>query len=183
MSYIDVIKREAERYGWGILLIAKEEFKIFLDTLTKRFGKIRLLDVGAWKCYLYSWLKQNGYDVNYVGIDIIEPQGRIQEAEFYIMSPNALLFNSASFHAVVMIETLEHILDYVGALRECYRVLVRQGGIFIQSTICTDECATKDETHLHVLHPVTLRRLLARIGFREIQSTFNGNFAVWGFKV
>lgn len=182
MTYLGVIKEEAKKYGWGLILIRKDEFKEFLEELIKRFGKVRLLDIGAWKCHLYKWLKDNNYDVDYVGIDVINNPDRIKEAKFYVMSPTYLLFPPESFHAVVMLETLEHIFDYPSALRETYRILKPNGGIFIQSVICYDKCAIKDVTHMHVLHPTTLSRLLRHIGFKEIKSFEGSTFCVYAFK-
>ena len=184
MSYHDLIRREGKKYGWGLILIRRKEFVDFLNILKSRFkgSRIRLLDVGAWKCGLFNWLREKGFDVDYVGIDILDNPDRVKDAKFYVMSPTYLLFPSGSFHAVVLLETLEHIIDYVQALREFYRVLVNGGGLFIQSVICYDRCALLDETHVHVLHPTTLARLLRHLGFKDIRKFEGSTFCVYGFK-
>ena len=175
---------EARKYGWGLILIHRKEFNSFIESLLNKFNKIRLLDIGAWKCMLGDYIKQHfGDKIEYVGVDVIELPDRIKDYEFHVMAGDSLLFPPNSFHAVVFIETLEHIVDYVRALREAYRVLVDGGGIFIQSVICTDHNALLDKTHYHVLHPVTLKRLLEWIGFRNIEYKESGNFAIWGYKV
>ena len=180
----DKIVEEAKKYNWGFLLIRKKEFHTFINQLINRFGKIRVLDVGAWRCYMRAYLHDNfGADrIEYVGIDVLDPESvgldRDKLAKFYIMSAESLQFPPESFHAVLFIETLEHNVDYVQALREAYRVLVSGGGIFIQA----QQVNTQDETHLHVLHHITLSRLLKRLGFKDVTYVEAPNFAVWGFK-
>jgi len=182
VEYLKKIREEGQKYGWGFMLIRKKEFEEFMGMLLKRFDKVRLLDVGAWKCFLYDYLKKCFVRVEYVGIDVVDLPDRVKEAEFYVMSPTYLLFPSNSFEAVVMLETLEHIIDYPLALREVYRVLKSGGGAFIQSVICYDNCALLDETHVHVLHPKTLGRLLRHIGFKEVKEFEGSTFCVYAFK-
>lgn len=81
-----------------------------------------------------------------------------------------------------MVEVLEHVIDYVKALREIHRVLKPGGALFIQSVIATSPSALADETHFHVLHPATLKRLLEWLGFRNVEYVEDGNFAIWGYK-
>lgn len=182
-SYYNILMDEGKKYGWGIMLIQRDAFNKFIETLISKFGRIRLLDIGAWKCMLYDYLRENFFDkVDYVGVDVVELPDRVMDAEFHVMSGDSLLFTPNSFEAVVMIEVLEHIPDYVRALREAYRVLRSGGGLFVQSVICSDPNALLDRTHYHVLHPVTLSRLLTFIGFNNIEYVEGGNFAVWGYK-
>lgn len=180
MSYDETILSEGEKYGWGMLLTAKNEFDSFINNLLSRFGRIRLLEIGAWKRMLAAYIKEKfGDRVEYVGVDVIDPGKAVDiDAEFHIMAPTYLLFKPDSFHAVVMIEVLEHIFDYVAALREAYRVLVNGGGLFIQSILCTIEGAIIDETHVHVLHPVTLSRLVRYIGFKDVRHKIVGGALV-----
>jgi len=98
------------------------------------------------------------------------------------MNAEALEFPANSFDVVIMVEVLEHVVDYVRALREVYRVLKPGGAVWIQSVTCSDPTALSDETHFHVLHPKTLKRLLEWIGFRGVGYVEGGNFAIWGFK-
>lgn len=181
---IDKIFEEAKKYNWGFILIRKSEFHWFINHLLEKFGKIRVLEVGAWRCFMRAYLHDNfGRDkVEYVGIDVVDPEvgglSRDKDAIFYVMNPESMLFPSETFHAVIIIETLEHSINYVQVLREAYRVLMHGGGIFIQSQTCN----VQDETHYHVLHAVTLSRLLRHIGFRDVGHVDLPNFAVWGFK-
>lgn len=183
MEYQNLLRQEGLKYGWGFLLIKRQEFYRFIESLIKKFGKVRVLDVGCWKCLMYTHLRERyGDAVVYVGIDVVDNQDRVRDAEFYLMNGESLLFPPESFHAVIYIESLEHIIDYVKALREAYRVLKREGGVFIQTTMPNTDNAWKDETHYHVLHPITLKRLLVHIGFKDVGYAMNGTFAVWGYK-
>lgn len=182
-EYRKKLLEEGKKYGWGFILIQKEPFYKFIEDLIDRFGRIRLLEVGCWRCLLYGHLKERyGDKVSYVGIDVIDLPDRIAECEFYLMNGESLLFPPESFHAVIYIETLEHIIDYVKSLREAYRVLIRGGGVFIQAPISTDHNAWLDETHHHILHPITLKRLLEHLGFTRVGYVEGSNFAIWGYK-
>lgn len=184
MEYYDTLFEEAKKHGWGLILVRRNEFYNFIITLLNKFGKIKLLEIGCWRCHLCADLRERfGDKIEYTGIDIVDPGNRVEGCKFYVMSATQLLFPSESFHAVVFIETLEHIQDYVLALKEAYRVLKRGGGIFIQSVKAGSPDSIADRTHFHVLHPVTLSRLLAWIGFKDIQYIDEHNFAIWGFKL
>jgi len=174
-----ILREEGERYGWGFILIHKDRLKEFLNELLTQKSKLKLLDVGAWKCMLKGWLDSEFPNrIEYVGIDVIDLEDRRKDVEFYVMSGDSLLFPSNTFDVVVYIETLEHIPNYVEALKEAYRILKPNGGLFIQSVICYDKNALLDRTHLHVLHPVTLKRLLEWIGFTNIEYIEDNNFVV-----
>jgi len=132
---------------------------------------------------MYGHLREKyGNAIEYVGVDVIDNKDRVKDAEFYLMSGDSLFFPPETFNAVIYIESLEHIIDYVKSLREAYRVLKPGGGVFVQTTMPNNDNAWKDETHHHVLHPITLKRLLTHIGFKDVNYAFNGNFAVWGYK-
>jgi len=177
--YHDTLKKEAKKYGWGFILIHRDELRNFLNELLKEKQRLRLLDIGAWVCMLKGWLDENFPNkIDYVGIDVVDLPNRRKDVEFYVMSGDSLLFPPRSFDVVVYIETLEHIPDYVRSLKEVYRVLRKGGGLFIQSVICTDPNALHDLTHFHVLHPVTLERLLRWLGFTDIKYKEAPNFVI-----
>jgi len=182
-EYQDILIEESEKYGWGFILIQREPFYKFMESLINKFKKIKVLEIGCWKCYMCKHLKERyGDKITYVGIDIIDLEDRLEECEFHLMNGESLLFPANSFHAVIYIETLEHIIDYVKSLREAYRVLMKGGGIFIQAPISTDHNAWLDRTHYHTLHPVTLKRLLEHLGFTDVSYVEGNNFAIWGYK-
>lgn len=186
MSLKEKVVEEGKKNAWGLLLVRREELRKFLQDLFGRHGHLDILEVGCYKGFLVGWLHDNfpksRYSWNYWGVDIIEPPDRRKDYPHLIMNAEALEFPANRFHAVIMIEVLEHIIDYVRALREVYRVLKPGGGVFIQSVICSDPCALADETHFHVLHPKTLKRLMAWLGFKGIEYVEGGNFALWAYK-
>ena len=177
---------EGEKHKWGFLLIRRHEFIQFIQEVLNKFGEIKLLDVGAWNCLMYDWLMQKFSNfknkIYYIGIDIINVQNRRKDIDFIQCSAEYLPFKPNSFNAVIFIESLEHIVDYVKALKEAYLVLKENGGLFIQAPRCTEKHAINDQTHIHVLHCVTLSRLLQILGFNNIKYTDEHNFAIKCFK-
>lgn len=186
MSLKDIVTLEGQKNSWGLLLIRRKELFKFLKKLFEKHKHLDILEIGCYKGFLVGWLHDNfpkkAYSWNYWGVDIIEPEDRRKDYPHLIMNAEALEFPANRFHAVIMIEVLEHIVDYVKALREIYRVLKHEGGVFIQSVICSDPCALADQSHFHVLHPKTLKRLMMWIGFRGVEYAEGGNFAIWGYK-
>jgi len=177
-NYFKVIEGEAKKYGWGLMVLKPETVKETIKKILMRFGKAKILEIGAFKCMFKNWLEKHFKGkYEYVGVDIAD-FGCPDNAKFYVMAPTYLMFPPRSFNTVVMFETLEHIFDYPQALREAYRVLVDGGVLIVQSVICTDKCALLDETHYHVLHPITLSRLLKHIGFRKVEWKADGTFIV-----
>ena len=186
VSIKDLVIEEGKRNAWGLLLIKRKELKELLELMFKKRQHLNILEIGCWKGFFVGWLHENfpksKYSWDYWGIDIVEPHDRRRDYPHLIMNAEVLEFEANTFDVVIMIEVLEHIVDYVRALREVYRVLRPKGMVFIQSVICNDPCALTDKTHYHVLHPVTLSRLLKHLGFKDIEYKLNGNFAIWGYK-
>jgi len=183
MSFKEFVLNEAPKHAWGILLVQRDSLKQLLARLFEEKKHLEILEVGCFKGMLVGWLEENfpksQFSWNYYGVDIVEPQDRRRDYTHYVMNAESLEFEAERFDLVIMIEVLEHIVDYVRALREVYRVLKRDGYLFIQSVICTDKTALSDPTHFHVLHPTTLIRLLKWLGFKVERIDGGGNFAIW----
>ncbi len=101
-----------------------------------------VLDVGSAWGFNVMALGLLGYDV--VGMDLVEDQfetgaaiARENETVFKVIGADVsrLPFADASFDAVTMVETFEHVFleDRLIALNECFRV-VRPGGVLVLST-------------------------------------------------
>lgn len=101
-----------------------------------------VLDIGSAWGFNVMALSQLGYDA--VGMDLVPDQfaageiiARENGVRFNVLGANAasLPFADASFDAITMVETFEHIYidDRPAALAECRRVL-RPGGTLVMST-------------------------------------------------
>ena len=173
-------KEQWRRHGWGILLIAREQLKrIILNKRPKRF-----LDIGCHNRLLektvQEWLTAAKHKVYTIGLDIVWYQVKPE----VLASGDSIPFRSNSFDFITIIETLEHIPDYVCCLKQCYKILKRGGGIFIQSVSClSPHSYSGDPTHLHVLHPDTLERLLKWIGYQvKEKGWINRTFYIYAEK-
>ncbi|MHC1594324.1 MAG: class I SAM-dependent methyltransferase [Methanotrichaceae archaeon] len=186
MVWKDRMMEEGSKHCWGFLLIRREELKQLLQRMFEKRGHLEILEIGCYKGMLVGWLLENfprdRYSWSYVGVDIVEPPDRRKDYPHFVMNGEALEFEANRFDVVIMIETLEHIVDYVKALQEAYRVLKPGGCIFIQSVVCDDPTAISDPTHFHVLHPKTLSNLLRWLGYVDVQYSEGGNFVVTGCK-
>ncbi|RLJ03369.1 MAG: hypothetical protein DRP11_00860 [Candidatus Aenigmatarchaeota archaeon] len=152
-----ILQEESRKFCWGLILFARDELR--REVIAKK-PKL-LLDIGCHNRLLEAtvkeWLKTIKHRVETVGIDVVK-----YEVKPEVMCDGGLLpFRNNVFDFITIVETLEHIPDYVNCLRECYRVLKKNGILFIQSVLCTSPNAYEgDESHFHVLHVNTLSRLL-----------------------
>ena len=185
-SLKDTMIEEGKKHYWGLLLVQRDELRRFLEGMFSKKEHLDILEVGCYKGFLVGWLHENfpkpKYSWDYWGVDIVEPDDRRKDYPHLIMNAEVLEFPPNRFDVVIMIEVLEHIVDYVRSLREIHRVLKPGGGVFIQSVICNDRTALLDPTHYHVLHPVTLSRLMKWLGFNNIEYKEGGNFVVTAYK-
>jgi ubiquinone/menaquinone biosynthesis C-methylase UbiE len=104
-------------------------------------GTGRVLDIGCGKRHYAGYCGAE----TYVGVDI----GLLPDVA---ASATALPFRGGSFDRVVMLDVLEHVADVNLALRECRRVLTRDGLLLILTPNTVgfgiyDSFA--DQTHLH----------------------------------
>ena len=161
-QYEELCKLESKRHGWGIILIARNQLRNYI----LKFKPRRFLDIGCHNRHLEKTVKEWFPEVETFGVDVV-----VYDVKPTCVCDGALLpFKSNFFDFITIIETLEHIPDYVSCLRECYRVLRKDGILFIQSVSCLSRHAFEgDETHFHVLHPNCLERLCRLIGFKCLE--------------
>ncbi len=127
-----------------------------VDAFTKRAR--RVLEVGCGLRLYESYCR----GLEYVGVDVdvaVRPN---------ILADAARLpFRDHCFEAVIMLDSLEHVVDADAAVRECVRVL-KQGGRLLITTPNTrgfglyDSFA--DRTHIHHFNWSSLESILRRNG-------------------
>ena len=93
-----------------------------------------------------------------------------------VMRPG--LFDRASFDAVCMFQTLDHIWDPQSLLRECHRVLRPGGAILVlnhdveaaSARVLGERSPIFDIEHMYLYSRRTLSRLLEKHGFAVVRS-------------
>lgn len=137
-----------------------------------------LLEVGCAAGFFLKVAETESWQV--AGVEIMEPAvtyaretlaldvraGTLEEADF----------PDASFDAVVMIETVEHLLDPATTLRTAYR-LVRPGGVLLitvpnqnsimRTLLGPSWSVLSPAEHLYYFTERTMKQMLLKVGFRE----------------
>jgi len=107
---------------------------IFLDKyIEKNKGKMKALDIGSNFGLFTELLKRKGYDA--YGIDINEKKVKWAKkncrAKYMLGSAESIPFKDSTFDIVILLATLEHIIDRGKALSEINRVLKKNGKVII----------------------------------------------------
>jgi demethylmenaquinone methyltransferase/2-methoxy-6-polyprenyl-1,4-benzoquinol methylase len=102
----------------------------FLVTLPK---SAKVLDIGSGTGILCEFGNKCRNDLVYIAVDPAE--GMMKYAKTYVETHVAMAellpFNTDSFDALMMGESLHHLRDVDEALKECVRVLKNEGKLFI----------------------------------------------------
>lgn len=146
----------------------------------------RILEVGCGQGYLTTAIADRGADV--IGVDA-NPQAVKMSATDLVehMRAEALDFEDETFDYVVSVHAIEHIPRLRGALTEMVRVLRARGravlvypaepirGLFaIPSSVIVYRTPFRArEIHCQKIWPAKLRRMLAPMGMREVDSQFS----------
>lgn len=112
----------------------------FLNHFTNRL-KSPLLDIGCGKYYLYfkDFFLKNHIEYSGISPDISDiPNCRIGRGEY-------LPYDDEKFNSVLILTSLDHVLDAARTLKECRRVLTDRGTLFIMQTIFPEK-----NTRLHI---------------------------------
>ena len=84
------------------------------------------------------------------------------------------MIKDETYQTVIVTEVLEHVFDYKGALKECYRVL-RKGGCLITTTPFWTAIHEKEyQKDYWRFTPRTLKRIFSDVGFKDIEVETTG---------
>jgi SAM-dependent methyltransferase len=139
------------------------------------FFKGRLLDVGCGKMPYKNYILQNGSVSEYVGLDIetaIEYDENVKPD--YTWDGNVIPFESDSYDTIMATEVLEHCPFPSQTLGEMYRVLKKDGYIFLTVPFLWNLHETPHDEYRYT--PFALRRLLSEAGFVNIEIKASGGW-------
>lgn len=167
----------------------------YLDYLVGRLRRAGVasgdvLDVGAGFGFFLRALDRAGFRA--VGLELspyAAARGRGGPPTVVGSAEEPLPFRAGSFDAVTVLDVIEHVEDYRGALAECARVL-RPGGRILVITLNRFSAARplfgrrwswyQDPTHVHMFSIGVLRRGLEEAGFECTRTTTLWNFCSVG---
>ena len=169
----------------------RSDAPLYLRTYKKRVSVIRrhfaqpgrVLDVGCAAGYFLDVMRAEGWVVT--GIepsDAIRPQAEERLGRENVRG--GLLseagFPERSFDLITLWDVIEHIPDFVGALRTARRLLAPGGKLLIETQNVASRAAKvlgprwqhyKHAEHIYHFHPATLGVALERGGFRVLENT------------
>ena len=151
---------------------------------TRRPSRPRYLDVGCSTGVVVEAARDTGWEA--VGIDLNPSAiefGTTRGLDLRTVALEDAGFEDGSFDAVSLFDVLEHLIDPVGTLRECVRLL-KPGGIVFMYVPNYDSASRvlmgKDAHfiwpthHLNYYTPVTLRDLMAREALETVYVATEG---------
>ena len=152
-----------------------QELNHFLEQ--HKFNKV--LEIGAGgndnKNAISSKEVFNSYGIfDYTGIDFMSTNPEIIK-----MDAHKLEFPDESFDLVYLCHTFEHLENPIQALREIYRVLRKDGFVWMATpNPCEHHIIDKDFDHIFVLEPMQIKKLMAYCGMPNVtykQSIYKGH--------
>lgn len=154
-----------------------KRFKKFLDQYQNKRGKV--LDIGCSYGFFLEEAKAKGWDT--YGIEIASVTAKESKKRgLNILNCNLkkAKFQKNFFDLITLWDVLEHLKNPLKVLRECKRILKKDGVLFIQSPNMNSfmskfqreywEWLMPNE-HLWHFSPKTLRKILKEAGFKDIK--------------
>lgn len=164
---------------------------VVLGVMTLRGpGRGKLLDVGCGNGQFLAKMRDLGWEV--AGVELDPKAVRIArerlELNIYEGSLEEASFATDTFDAVTMNHVLEHVLDPVNTLRECWRVLKPRGKLIVTTPNLKSlghrvfGCAwphLDPPRHLHLFSKQTLKESTENVGLRPLKLWTSGRQASW----
>jgi 2-polyprenyl-3-methyl-5-hydroxy-6-metoxy-1,4-benzoquinol methylase len=193
LTQAEIWKRYSPTYFWDEYMPAHQaphgEFvaewhrkraEPFLDLLSPYRSIDTLLEVGCAAGFFLKIAADAGWRAH--GVEIMTPAVEYARAQLSLDVIEGTLeqahFANASFDAVIMIETIEHLLDPISVVGEAYRVL-RPGGALCITTpnynsimhdwLGIDWSVLSPAEHVYYFTETTLTQLMKQVGFGPVE--------------
>lgn len=154
------------------------DFALILDELGPYNSGQSILDVGAGGGWTSDWFSRAGLKV--ISVDISPHwiklfKDRCPDIPFIICDAEELPFRDSSFNFVSFYDALHHMPDREKVVRECYRVLKREGrAVFLEpgskhaESVLTRKEMKRFGTVEEDVNPFELKKLCKTVGFRQV---------------
>lgn len=193
LTQSEIWKRYSPTYFWNEYMPAhnapngefaaewhRQRARPILDYLKPYQKSGSLLEVGCAAGFFLKIAEEDGWQTR--GVEIMAPAVEYARTRLNLDVLQGTLdsasFADASFDVVVMIETIEHLLDPASELREAYRILRPDGAIWVATpnlnsvmlrVFGTDWSVLSPSEHLFYFTEKTLAQMLKQVGFRTVQ--------------
>ena len=144
-----------------------------IDFIIREMKKVRSLDVG---CGPRGLGTEANIDIAYPGMD---------HKNFQLMDAHQLDFPDNDFEAISLVEVIEHVENPTQVLREIYRVLEKDGILYLTTPNPShisyffrhlrNKRMVIHCDHLHIWFWEMLAWMIHNVGFRDIEVYFWGN--------
>ena len=149
------------------------EFKNWIDKNYILTTNKKILDIGCKNHDSKEFFEKLG--MVWTGIDKQPESKRNIDNNLFKMDMTKLDFNDESFDFIFVCHSLEHCENPLQALKEFYRVLVKNSWLFISlPCYCENHIVESDEDHIFVLTDIQLLRLLKYCKFDNYNECFKG---------
>lgn len=182
-----VTSRQEKSCGYTDYLAEEEVLKKYFRDLLAQVGKLlpnsgRVLDVGCSFGFFLEVAREKGdwqtYGVDLSAEAVASAKKRLKTKNIFLGSLNQARFPNDYFDLITVFQTLEHVTDPVGLLKEAGRVL-RPGGIIVITTPDAESWLAKlmgkswfsyrHLDHLLFFNYESLSYSLKKAGFKKIQ--------------
>jgi len=140
-----------------------------------KYFKGRLLDVGCGKMPYKDHIISNSEVIEYIGLDIetaLEYDKYIKPD--YKWDGNIIPFDNESFNTIIATEVLEHCQEPSHTINEMYRVLKKEGFIFLTVPYIWPLHEVPHDEYRYT--PFSLKRILFNAGFNKIEIKSTGGW-------
>ena len=183
-TYLPLNQKQIQQ--WKFMMSGVFRKSISLIDKSRSHKKGKLLDIGCGHGFFLRIAKEAGWDA--FGLDLCEPAVKYANSKGLNVTNSGLLektYKEEEFDAVTMFYVLEHLPDPLEYLREIYRILKKDGILFLRvphttpivklfKAINIPNKLYDAPSHISDFSPSTIKVFLQKAGFTDIHTYIAG---------